>query len=143
VSAGTLDEHVRKSREAGCDDFIAKPITIEKIIEKLTQYLAIDWIYAQAISSEKNITRESADPIEAPAAELENLMNSARIGDIDTIRQIAEKLIRHDKQFIPFAVKLNQLAKDFQIGKIRCFLKSFDLTPQPPSLKRDGEKKDA
>jgi len=144
VSAGTLDEHIRKSREAGCDDFISKPITIEKIIEKLTQYLAIDWIYARIISSEKNITCESAELIEPPAAaELQMLTNSARIGDIDTIRQIAEKLIRHDKQFIPFAVKLNQLAKDFQIGKIRCFLKSFDLTPSPPSLKVNGEEKDA
>jgi PAS domain S-box-containing protein len=126
VSAGTLDEHIRKSREAGCNDFIPKPITIENIIEKLKQHLDIEWIYAQTISSEKNITCESAALIEPPSPkELENLMISARIGDIETIRQMAEKLIRQDKQFIPFAVKLNQLAKDFQIGKIRNFLKSF------------------
>jgi K+-sensing histidine kinase KdpD len=58
--------------------------------------------------------------------ELEKLIDFARLGDIGAIRQEADTLMRTDKQLIPFAKELKQLAGTFQISKIRMFLKSFE-----------------
>jgi signal transduction histidine kinase len=60
--------------------------------------------------------------------DLEHLIGFAGIGDIHAIRQEADVLMRKDRQLIPFAEELRRLAKEFQIGKIRIFLKSFQKT---------------
>jgi hypothetical protein len=52
-------------------------------------------------------------------------MNSAKMGDVQSIRDKAMALKQKDKQLAPFAEELIQLAKEFQMGKIRTFLKAM------------------
>jgi signal transduction histidine kinase/DNA-binding response OmpR family regulator len=121
VSAGAFEEHILKSREAGCDDFISKPVAFEKLLAKIRQYLNLAWTYQKAAES-----AEEKSPVIPPGPEdLESLMNSAKMGDIQVIREKAEAMLNRDKQLVPFAEELIRLAKGFQIGKIRAFLKSF------------------
>jgi PAS domain S-box-containing protein len=122
VSAGAFEEHMLKSREAGCDDFISKPVAFEKLLAKMRKYLHLEWTYQKAEES-----AEEKSPIIAPSSEdLESLINSAKMGDIKAIQDIAHALLHKDKQFAPFAEEIIRLAKEFQIGKIRVFLKSYE-----------------
>jgi signal transduction histidine kinase len=58
-------------------------------------------------------------------SELSELTKLAYEGNIKAIRQRAEILSRMDEQLVPFAEELICLAKEFRMGKIRSFLKSF------------------
>jgi signal transduction histidine kinase/CheY-like chemotaxis protein len=118
VSAGAYEEHILKSREAGCDDFISKPVDFEKLLAKMRTYLHLEWTYQKA-----EIAVEAKAPIIPPCPkDLELLANSARMGDVQSIRDKAEALMQKDKQLVPFAEELIRLAKSFQMGKIRAFL---------------------
>jgi PAS domain S-box-containing protein len=121
VSASVFGEHILKSREAGCDDFISKPVVMGELLAKIGQHLNLEWIY-----------RNTAKAVEAKARiippcpeELEALAIAARMGDVQGIREKAESLIHKDKQLVPFAEELIHLAKEFQMSKIRTFLKLF------------------
>ncbi|OQX21282.1 MAG: hypothetical protein BWK80_33980 [Desulfobacteraceae bacterium IS3] len=72
------------------------------------------------------ITDETKIPMSPPCPQdLESLAISAKMGDVQAIRDKAEELMLKDKQLIPFAEELIQLAKEFQMSKIRTFLKLF------------------
>ena len=45
ISASNLDELIEQSRAMGCDDFLAKPIDEEKLLNLLGKYLNLKWIY--------------------------------------------------------------------------------------------------
>lgn len=62
--------------------------------------------------------------IQAPSPEVvEDLFSLAMIGDVEAIQEQARRLTQEDPAFESFARQLSQLAKRFQIGKIRDFLK--------------------
>ena len=125
VSAGAYESHILRSREAGCDDFISKPVDFEQLLAKMRTYLNLEWTYQKTEAS-----AEAEAPIIAPCMEdLESLINSAKMGDIQAIRDKAEALKQKDKQLAPFAEELIRLAKEFQMSKIRTFLKA----PLPPA----------
>ncbi len=134
VSAGAFEEDIMKSREAGCDDFIAKPVVVEQLLRKIQQYLDLEWIYRKT-----EVSVKAELPIIPPCLkDLESLINSAQMGDVQAIRDKAESLMQKDKQLAPFAEELIQLAKEFQMGKIRAFLKAVHPSPLPPSPERRG-----
>ncbi len=138
VSAGAFEEHILKSREAGCDDFIPKPVAMDQLWAKIRTYLHLEWTY-QKTEASAEAGLKPAIPIIAPSSEdFESLMNSAKMGDIKSIQDIAHALLHKDKQLAPFAEEVIRLAKEFQIGKIRAFLKAVHPSPLPPSPERRG-----
>ncbi len=40
LSAYAFDENVREAKNAGCDDFLAKPFRVEDLIEMVHKYVA-------------------------------------------------------------------------------------------------------
>jgi len=126
ICSGAFEEYIQKSRDAGCDDFIPKPIAAKDVSEKLHQHLAIEWIYQDPASAGKISDETTALMLPPSENELEELIRFAKIGDIAFIRQKAEALLRQkDTQMTAFAKKLLKLAKGFHIDRIRVFLKSF------------------
>ena len=45
ISASANDVYRQKSLEIGCDDYIAKPFVIQKILETIQKHLKLEWIY--------------------------------------------------------------------------------------------------
>lgn len=45
TSASVFDYSQDKSRKAGCDDFISKPVRAEQLLEQLRVYLGLEWVY--------------------------------------------------------------------------------------------------
>ncbi|WP_407882919.1 ATP-binding protein, partial [Scytonema sp. NUACC26] len=118
TSSSVFDFEQQKSFEAGCNDFLPKPIRLEELLEKLQLYLKLEWIYqesnaAQVTSSLTTQILETKPLVAPPPEEIAVLFELAVIGDLKGIVKRAEHL-ELNKKLIPFASHLRQLAKGFK-----------------------------
>ncbi|MGB8644713.1 MAG: PAS domain-containing protein, partial [Anaerolineae bacterium] len=124
ISASAFEEDRQKSQEAGCDDFIPKPIQVDEVLDKLQRRLGLEWIQESTPAAGKENQRETVI-ILPPPDELAALEELARLGDIEAIQQRADELAQRDPQLQPFADKVDHLGKAFLIDRLRKLLKSY------------------
>jgi len=100
---------------AVCDDFVTKPIGIDRLLEKIGQQLGLAW---ETVPGEREASsgrvREPEDALAAPVgAELEELYRYALLGDMRQVAAFAARLERQEP-YRPFAVRLKGLAEGFR-----------------------------
>ena len=135
ASSASVFEHDRKeSEEAGCDDFIPKPVRLDTLLEKIKTHLKIEWIYSEQVVKEVKKAVEDTTSVSKPiptkepiifppVEEAEKLYNLAKRGDFQGIVKQVDRIEKLNEQFLPFAKKLRKLAKDYDMKQIRDFLK--------------------
>lgn len=96
------------------DDYIAKPIQISELLEKLSRYLPLEWIY----ESEAKAAREPAPLVPPPAAELAILFELTMIGDITAIGERVAEMQKSDPRLAPFCARIEQLVKGFLLDEL-------------------------
>jgi CheY-like chemotaxis protein len=116
-SASVFESDRRKSREAGCNDFIPKPIQSEELLEKIQNYLGVVWITEPLDASTTN-NEETDELIAPPPSELIALYQAAQIGDIVGVEVEATRLRQLAPQYVAFINKLLQLAQEFEEEEI-------------------------
>jgi CheY-like chemotaxis protein len=120
-SARGYNSEEKLSLDAGANDFIAKPIKVEELLEKLQANLRLKWIYKQIENPAETLEDKptnSSEMLLPPAAELQAIINAARIGDIDRIETEANRFRQLDVAYIPFADKIAELAGEFNDTEI-------------------------
>lgn len=125
VSASAFEHNRADSLAVGCDDFLSKPVQLEALLKCLQRHLALVWIRGtSAVISPAQQAPKSIDaPIPKPTSgALDELKRLADIGDLHGLISIAEDLERADVSLKPFASHLQQLARSFQVNRIRRFL---------------------
>jgi CheY-like chemotaxis protein len=132
VSASVFNFNQQQSREVGCDDFLPKPVRETELLEKLQVYLGLEWVYeeetnATGASSEQERESSQETIVAPPAQEIAALFDLAMRGDIKGIVDRAAQLEALDRQWVPFAIHLRQLAKDFEDEKILEFIKQYRI----------------
>lgn len=148
TSASVFDYSQDKSREAGCDDFIPKPVRAKHLLERLGVHLGLEWVdddwgLEQAAagvadrdsegvkSNEHALNPNSQLPtpklIAPPPEDIAVLLDLAMRGNIRGIDEQAARLEQLDDRFVPFASELRQLAQGFQVKQLREFLKPYSL----------------
>lgn len=126
TSASVFDFDLNKSKEAGCNNFLPKPIRITELLEKLRLHLELEWIYEEGESqvSTGNQQENTQQSLVAPSAEeITSLLNLAMKGDLKGIVEQVIHLEELDVKYAPFSLELRQLAKGFQVKKSREILK--------------------
>jgi PAS domain S-box-containing protein len=130
VSASVFDSDQKESLEAGCDDFINKPIHVEELLEKLKIHLGLIWIYERDASGNLNHHSTTEESTENLASEEEMefvgpspeqaavLFDLAMMGDIAEIVAEIEKLEKSEQKLQPFCRKIRELAKAFDEEQI-------------------------
>ncbi|NEP53327.1 MAG: response regulator, partial [Moorea sp. SIO3C2] len=136
VSTSIWEMDETKSRIAGCDNFISKPVDQLQLLEVLEQHLALEWIYEDTTARPKSDIQPVANPskeesleesLEAvleesfiipPNSEMEVLYELAMLGSMRKICERAVYLEELDDKYLPFANKLKELAQDFQEAEI-------------------------
>jgi len=106
---------------AGCNDFLAKPIQVEELLYKLKLQLGLTWI----CQNEPSLPFESVKnaPVQLPPQQvLDNLVHFVRIGDMLGLNKHIDKLNREDSAHKPFLLKIKTLSGEFRIGEIRKLL---------------------
>ena len=109
-----------ESLEAGCDDFIAKPIQSKELLEKIKRLLNVSWIYNDESASELN--HSSKVSIERmvfpPKKELIPLLKAANIGYVNGVEEEALRLQNLNQDYFIFACKILEFANDFEYEEI-------------------------
>ncbi|NEP12217.1 MAG: response regulator [Symploca sp. SIO2C1] len=129
-SASVFETDQHKSFDAGADGFIPKPVLSESLLEMLRVHLGLKWVYEEK-EEVKRINDESAskiaqDEIFPPSAEeLTILYDLARKGLVNKLLGEADRLEKLDPKLVPFTRQLQKLGKEFQVKKIREFVKEY------------------
>jgi PAS domain S-box-containing protein len=115
VSAGAFGDVREEAREAGCVDFIPKPIRAEVLFAKLRQHLGVTFVSPRL-----------QDPPDAPAVDgrpverlAERLQSAAAIGDVTELTALARELAAGPAATRPLASRVAQLAGEFEFGALQ------------------------
>ncbi|MEP0820932.1 MULTISPECIES: PAS domain-containing hybrid sensor histidine kinase/response regulator [Trichocoleus] len=124
-SASVFNFDRQQSQQAGCNDFLPKPVQSDELLEQFRQHLGLTWIYEINHQQAQPSATNSAvcELIAPPVAELEALYAAARIGDIDSVEQEAQRLAQLNVQYQPFAQQLLQFAQAMDDEAILKFVK--------------------
>ena len=126
-SASVFEIDRQKSREAGCNDFIPKPIQSEELLEKIQNCLGVVWI--TELLDELTTNHEETDEIIAPPpAELVTLYQAAQIGDIAGVEAEANRLRQLAPNYVAFADRLLQLAQEFEEQEILHLVEQYYIS---------------
>jgi len=138
ISASVFDYSQTKSREAGCNDFLRKPVQTQYLFEQLRVYLELEWVYEERESAQlmdgRASNQQTLDPnsktsnpqlIAPPPDQIAVLWDLVMRGNLRKIQEQAARLEEMDEQYLPFASVLRQLVAGFQIKQIKEFLKPY------------------
>jgi signal transduction histidine kinase len=124
ISASVFELEKDKTLISGCNDFLPKPVDIQKLFTLMEKYLKLEWVYEKSVEeswSENKLSIEKAEGllIPPPPAELDILYQLAILGDIQQLLEQTIRLIKQvDKKYLPFAHKLHKLANRFEDEQI-------------------------
>lgn len=136
VTASVFEHHQQQSYEAGCHDFIPKPIRAETLFEVLQQHLELTWIYEQEDAIKylkpKSNMKKNLDTDIATIQNLETLSPqlAAKLYDLGTLGDIEGifeqiDLLEHNEKLSLFTRRLRKLANDFLMDDICELVKPF------------------
>lgn len=120
-SASVFERDRNQSSDAGGDDFLPRPVQLDRLLQLLEKHLKLQWIYTASQTPTSQAVRENQeDPavlgewIVPPPEVLESLLHSARRGSLKRIVKQCEALQRDDPKYAAFSQRLIQLAQNFQ-----------------------------
>jgi PAS domain S-box-containing protein len=125
VSASVFEHDRYGSMAVGCDDFLAKPVYMEGLLDCLKKHLRLEWLYAPSSSMD---TPSDCDlmfhkpQFALPQETIETLRELADIGDLYGIGTCIDQLEHTEPHLQPFINQLRELVRTFQINKIRDYL---------------------
>jgi PAS domain S-box-containing protein len=142
VSASAFDYHKHQSIEAGCDDFIAKPVRAERLFECLKKHLNLTWRYAPALSGSRSVIKNDSilkstqinQPIDSASnkestalsnEQAEILFDLAMRGNINGIIKFANRLQNEELGLDPLAEKIIKMAENLDKKGLREFAKRY------------------
>lgn len=125
VSASAFEHNRTDSMAVGCDDFLSKPVQLEALLACLQRHLGLVWRRPTPaeIPPLQHDQPNTAAPMHWPTGSLlDELKRLAAIGDLHGLMSVAQKLAGTEPSLKPFANHLLQLARSFQVNRIRRFL---------------------
>jgi CheY-like chemotaxis protein len=115
LSAGAAEADRQRSLQVGIDGFFVKPIAFDALLARIGTLLGLVWRHDLPAPASKDETGDADAPmVVPPAEEIEALYRLARIGNMRSIRERAERLQAQDERYRAFAQRLLVLAGRFQ-----------------------------
>jgi signal transduction histidine kinase/ActR/RegA family two-component response regulator len=124
TSASVFEADQEKSLIVGCDVFLPKPIEEDKLLKILINRLKLEWTYADTIE-ETSHNISDAPLIPPPPEELEAVYKLAMEGRMRQVRKQAAHIEELDEKYIPFARKIQELAKSFEDEQIIALVEKY------------------
>ena len=129
LSASVLNGH-QLSIDAGCDDFLPKPIHIEQLLNALQRQLNLTWTYTAVVSSAiaGKATAPgvslTTNPVKLPPVhQLEDLYATALTGDIQGVLTRLDTIATNGQDIGAFVDSVRELARQFDMKKMREYLR--------------------
>jgi len=116
LSANAYPSDRLNAINAGCNDFLVKPIQVSELLYKLKLHLALNWIYQEDEAERQNSDRSPSLDV------IQELTGYVRIGDLQGLNQYLTQLIQHHPEYSYFAQRIMTLAGEFDLLKIKKLL---------------------
>jgi signal transduction histidine kinase/DNA-binding NarL/FixJ family response regulator len=118
VSASASDYTREEALQAGCNEFLPKPIRAVELLERLRVMLTLEWtVTAPAVSESPPAETTPDAPIDARAAE--ELYDLAMKGEVKALVARAEAAMRADPDGVAVYEHLRALALNYDMKAIR------------------------
>ncbi|HEV7915336.1 MAG TPA: PAS domain S-box protein [Albitalea sp.] len=121
VSANVFEADQARSLAAGANACLPKPISFPQLLQQVGELLRLRWTLAQASAPIEPV----APLVAPPREEIEILYHLARLGNMRSIRDQADRVSALDNQYRPFAERLRLLADRFQSRAIVDLISSY------------------
>lgn len=133
VSASAFTADRRRSLQAGCNDFLAKPVTVHALQHCLQTHLQLEWIYATdltektaRVSPQLILTQTQNGTFTVPKrSEMEILLDLARRGDMRGVQEWAKRIREANVAHAPFARRLIDLAQGYEEQTILSLVRQY------------------
>lgn len=131
VSANAFAVDQQNSLEAGCNDFLPKPIKSQDLFDKIKHYLNLSWIYenqSQAETQQTGYESRSVTSIEMtlpPKEELVLLYEAVSSGAISTVEDEVMRLGELNPEYADFVTLIQELADEFEYEKIAALIDKY------------------
>ncbi len=131
ISANAFAVDRLQSLEAGCNDFLPKPVQAEDLLDKIKSYLNLSWIYHSQSERESQLNgdessrysqKSTAEMVIPPNEELLALYEAANTGYVQGVEQELIRLQQLNPDYSPFATKMLEFAADFEYEEIANFI---------------------
>jgi signal transduction histidine kinase/FixJ family two-component response regulator len=123
VSAFTREEAIG----AGCDDFLAKPIRTDELLEHVGRLLDLAWKHEEAESpaaaTERPLLAVEGLQVDGPLTT--ELYDLAMKGDVQELVSRADAAVKHDPSGAPVYEEVRRLARRFDMKGVRRVLQNL------------------
>lgn len=123
VSASVLKSDIEQTLKAGYDDFVSKPVKMERLFDALATFLNLEWVYRS--ESQAVDTSESSGLVLPDRAELEALYELGRRGNLLAIEARLKQLASQDQRYQPFVDQITRLTRAFEEKRVRTLLQEY------------------
>lgn len=127
-SAHVSSDRIKQCRDAGCQDFLAKPIQLQALYEMLGQHLGISWIRKEHVRSgpapESGMETTRSKLVTPPAEVIEVLGDLAAKGRVRAILDEIDRLEKLQHDWAPWLAVVRGLAATFQLKALREMLRA-------------------
>jgi signal transduction histidine kinase/FixJ family two-component response regulator len=123
-----LEGDRQKCLEAGCADILAKPVSLQPLMEIIQTSLGIEWEYCYFSDSKSSAQSSLASQAIAknillpPRQTLLKLTEHIEIGDLDSLLKLLKDLEKSNAGLKSFVGEIIELAKGFQLRNILNYL---------------------
>ncbi|MBN8704297.1 MAG: PAS domain S-box protein [Bacteroidetes bacterium] len=120
VSASVFEHNREDSVRSGCDDFIAKPFQLSRILGLLQSHLSISWVYENELTEEtetRNLPAEHSFIIISEKFS-EAIYQAAMMGDVEELLIIADRMEIENRENFLAAKMIRKWVKAFEISRI-------------------------
>ena len=131
-SASISQTDQQMSIKAGADDFLAKPINFQQLLNALTNHLGIIWNYEELVRQSftspittSSLSLSTLKIIAPPSSDLQILLELAQEGRLQKLSKIAAQIAQKDERYEPFIKQVLQLSKQFQAEKLEQLIQQF------------------
>lgn len=119
-SASVFEMEQQRSLDSGANEFLAKPIVAEHLLEMLRSHLQLEWKYKRLVNA--TTPGSQPDTLVPPSPEiLTQIYQLVKLGDLDGVLEVTAQL-QEAKEFVPFALAVAEMAESFQVQQLRQFM---------------------
>ncbi len=126
-SASVFEVDRQKALDAGCNNFLTKPVYAEDLLEQLQYYLQPRWIYQNEDELTRTIPDVSTNATEMvipPSSELVALTLATQRCDIRDIKAETKRIQQLDTKYGAFAQQVLALADEFEMEVLAELIKT-------------------
>ena len=125
TSASVTPDSVLHSDEAGADLFIGKPIDQTTLLDAMAKLLKLTWVREQPSPAGHDLAFDDGALVPPPPAQIAVLQRLARLGNMRSICEEADRLKALDPRYAAFAVRLRSLAENCQSRAIAALVERY------------------